>query len=299
MRAHEFITEGLSSKLYHYTTIPHALSILKDGAFKLASVVGSSHEHTINPTKYPYFLSTTRTKHGGYHDPYDQGVMFNLDGNYYQQHYKGMPVDYWGDKHLQHKYGRKHEAEDRIVSKSPSIPVDGVSEIHIFLSEKLEKDSKIPQYARNLMILAKQRGIKCFIYTDKSAWMNQQTAASVGIKQHPSLQGKNIPSYYRHNKYGDPVDRWMELISKNSTVSLSPRANDTLKNILYYYQPGRTMNADIDFSNARKPNSSGYNSLVKVIKFMQQQGYTSVADLVSHLHNKWRSIKDNEQNQGN
>ena len=68
MRAYEFITEGLSSKLYHYTTIPHALSILKDGAFKLASVVGSSHEHTINPTKYPYFLSTTRTKHGGYHD---------------------------------------------------------------------------------------------------------------------------------------------------------------------------------------------------------------------------------------
>jgi hypothetical protein len=31
---------------------------------------------------------------------------------------------------------------------------------------------------------------------------------------------------------------------------------------------------------------------------MQQQGYTSVADLVSHLHNKWRNIKDNEQNQG-
>ena len=184
-----------------------------------------------------------------------------------------------------------HRVDFRGYDASVSIEIGGDGAMRGFLSLEYRGTGNGHYY--NLI------NDDCFIYTDKSAWMNQQTAASVGIKQHPSLQGKNIPSYYRHNKYGDPVDRWMELISKNSTVSLSPRANDTLKNILYYYQPGRTMNADIDFSNARKPNSSGYNSLVKVIKFMQQQGYTSVADLVSHLHNKWRSIKDNEQNQGN
>lgn len=281
--------EGLSSKLFHFTDLQKAASILEDGYFKLSSVVGSSYEDQINPKEYPYFLSTTRTKFGGYHDPYSEGVMFNLNGDYYKQHYKGMPIDYWGDRGMNIP-GRRHEAEDRIVSKNPNIPIDGITEMHIFISDdKTKSRNYIPSYTRKVLFLAKKHNIPTYLYNDKSAWFNQQKNKAIPINAHPSLKGHMQPR--RSYRKSDQVKPWLELIIKNSRISLSDRAEKNLKNLLYYYTKGSSMGADTDFSNARKPNSDGYESLTKIINFMQQNNLKTVPELMAYLKNKWDKLK--------
>ena len=117
MRAKEFLTETLSRIVYHYTTLWPAAKILSSGEFALSSSLGSV-ELQYAPEGHPYFLSTTRTKTGGYHNHVgSQAVMFVLDGDYYNTKYPSKPIDYWGNRSPDNAYGRKHEAEDRLFSK--------------------------------------------------------------------------------------------------------------------------------------------------------------------------------------
>jgi len=299
MRAPEFITEGFSSKLFHYTDLAHATSILKDGEFKLSSVIGSSYESEINPKEYPYFLSTSRTKHGNYSkDPYAQGVMFNLDGNYYKHNLKGLPVDYWGDKHKQHEYGRRHEAEDRIVSKNSTIPLDGVTEIHIYLRPRSaddinKNDSKLPTYARTLIILAKQRGIPTYVYDDPSAWAYQRKDKVVPVTSNTALKGHTKPGRTYNSR--DQLKPWWDLITHSSTKQLDDYAKKELRNLLYYYRTSSSMGMDIDMSNSRKPGSSGYNTTVNIIKFMRNNKFVTIPELINFLYNKWSNIYNTEK----
>ena len=61
------IYEAVSSRIFHYTRVHIALKILTSGEFELASTVGDDAESHYAPKGYPYFLSTTRTRFGGYH----------------------------------------------------------------------------------------------------------------------------------------------------------------------------------------------------------------------------------------
>ena len=80
MKIIELLTESLSRISYHYTNARAALKILKSGKFELSSALGSVEQQYM-PKDKPYFLSTTRTRLGGYHDYVgSSAVMFVLDG---------------------------------------------------------------------------------------------------------------------------------------------------------------------------------------------------------------------------
>ena len=132
MRAAEIIVESLSRVAYHYTNISSALKILKSGEFELSSAPGSIEQQYAPPGK-PYFLSTTRTKLGDYHRSRgaSYGVIFALDGNWFNQRYKSGPIDYWQNRNPQATSHRGHEAEDRVFSSEPTIPINGVTAIHV------------------------------------------------------------------------------------------------------------------------------------------------------------------------
>ena len=95
MKSTEFLTETLSRIVYHYTRLPAAAKIMQTGDFQLSSDLGSI-EQQYSPKGYRYFLSTTRTKTGGYHNSIgSDAVLFVLDGNWFNQHYISKPIDYW------------------------------------------------------------------------------------------------------------------------------------------------------------------------------------------------------------
>lgn len=288
MKVNELM-EGLSKQLYHYTRLGTALKILNDGVFKLSSSIGSNYEDQLGHKDYPYFLSTTRTKFGGYHDPYSDGVMFNLNGNYYASKYKGKPVDYWGDKHKQHEYGRRPESEDRILSKNPEIPADGIEEVHVFImpmtSHQVEKEySYLPNQVRQLFLICKKRGIPVFLYNDKKAWFSQDKSKVISIKDSPVFKGFKKPGKtYKRTDYLEPV---LELIYKKNRAELSSKADKLLYNIRYY----NDTSFENDFFNARKPGNEGYDSLNKIIRFMRSNKVNGIKDLQQYIKTKWENL---------
>ena len=82
--------------------------------------------------------------------------MFVIDGNWLNRHYKTKAIDYW-ERSWQHSNGtRTSESEDRVFSKTPEIPINGVIAVHVLLKEQSENRS--PE-VRTILITAKKQGI--------------------------------------------------------------------------------------------------------------------------------------------
>jgi hypothetical protein len=288
MQINEIITESLSRVVFHYTNNKTALSILNSGVFQLSSTLGSI-EQQYAPKGYPYFLSTTRTRHGGYHDIIgQQATLFVLDGNWFNRHYISRPIDYWENRDPTKSHHRAHEAEDRVFSKEPTIPISGVTAVHIYCEP--DADPEVKAWTRQALISAKRNGIEAYFYTDKNAWKNFNTKKQGDIN---ILKGQERTGGYisTHKGYLMP---WIELLQAKDKSQLSKRADNIRYNLGYTYdreEAARGLSTDL--SNARKPNSGADRAnAVKLIKFMQQNGLATVKDLVDALANKWTPKKN-------
>ena len=88
-------------------------------------------------------------------------------------------MDYWGNRDPSKLSHRKHEAEDRVFSSEPSIPVDGVTAIHLYVDTEAEPEIKA--WARKTLLAAKQRKIATHFYTDQAAWHNFDTRKQADV----------------------------------------------------------------------------------------------------------------------
>jgi hypothetical protein len=285
MQIKEIVTESLSRVAFHYTNNKTALSILNSGVFQLSSTLGSV-EQQYAPKGHPYFLSTTRTRRGGYHDIIgQQATLFVLDGDWFNRHYISRPIDYWENRDPTKSHHRAHEAEDRVFSKEPTISIDGVTAVHMYCEP--EADPEVKAWTRQALISAKRNGIAAYFYTDKNAWRNFDTKKQGNINL---LKGQERTGGYisRHRGYLMP---WIELLQAKDKSQLSKRADQIRYNLAYTYDKAEAASSlSTDLSNARKPNSGADRAnAVKLIKFMQQNGLATVKDLVDALANKWKN----------
>jgi len=290
MRAHEFLIESVSSVVYHYTNLPAARKILTSGEFQLSSVLGSI-EQKYAPRGYPYFLSTTRTRRGGYHDAgFDayHGVLFELDGTWYNRYYPGGPVDYWGNRDPEQSHHRKHEAEDRIYSKDPAISAGGVRSVHVLATADAEPNHRAQ--ARAVLIAAKKQNIPVYYYDDQSAWLNQDVRKTADVRQ---LTGQD-PARGRISRHRGYLLPWVELIQAQDKTQLSKKADSIRYSLNFGYdQQSAAQGLGTDLSNARKPNSGAdRENAVKIIRYMQQHRLNTVPELVDHLATKWTKQVD-------
>ena len=290
MRAQEFITESISPVVYHYTGPHAAKKILQSGQFELSSVLGSI-EQQYAPADHPYFLSTTRTRRGGYHDAsyaMSKGVLFVLDGRWYNSRYPGGPVDYWGNRDPEQSHHRKHEAEDRIFSKKPSIPIGGVTGVHIFVTPEAEDNTKAQ--ARGALILAKRAGIPAYYYDNQASWVNLDTKKTGDVAQ---LTGQDAARGWVSRRPGY-LEPWLELVSAKTQSQLSKKADDIRYNLGYTYdRQSAAQGLATELSNARKPDSGpDRENAVKLISYMRQQRISTVPELVDHLASRWTKQVD-------
>ena len=296
MRITEIITESLSRVAYHYTGLHAAEKILKSGNFELSSAPGSIEQQYAPPGR-PYFLSTTRTKTGGYHQgTIWRGVMFVLDGDWFNQRYKSGPVDYWGNRGTGM---RASEAEDRVFSAEPTIPVDGVSAVHVFVdsnqpdSDNLRANRAV---ARKVLIAAKTRGIAAYFYDDHKAWLQQDTSKTAQVSQ---LQGNKPANYYRGMRRRTYMHNWLELMGAQAQNQLSKDADHTRYNLNYDYdRDAAAKSLEVDMSNARKPDSGPEReSAVKIIRYMNQHKLNTIRQFVDHIAKKWQDIMQVDKTQ--
>jgi len=280
------LDESLSRIVYHYTTAWAASKILATGKFELSSSLGSI-EHQYAPKGYHYFLSTTRTPRGGYHATIGQSaIMFVLDGNYYNSKYPSKPVDYWQNRDPAKSHHRTHEAEDRLFSKEPSIPINGVTAVHVFVRE--DADPNVKGLARIVLLEAKKRDIPVYYYTDESAWRNLDTTKTSQINTLAG-QRKVGRSFRRHRGWLIP---WLEVLQATDSSQLSSNAKGIIRNLdNNYYQKETAKGLANELSNARKPDSGpDRKNAAKIINYMKQNKLTSISEFVDAMAKKWEAL---------
>ena len=289
------LTERATSVLYHYTSTNAALKILTSGNFELASTTGNKSEEQYAPKGRPFFLSLTRTPQGDYHRYVGTGaVLFKMDGDWFNSRYVVKPIDYWERAWLHSDGTRSREAEDRVFSAEPTIPISSITEVHVLLKEQDEFRS--PR-TRMLMFVAKKQGLPVFLYTDEQAWRLLDRRRAKTVKDAADvLRGAQVPSG-PSRKPTDYVKPWIELITKDDQAHLSDRAQRLLKTMRYYGRPDEDQNMSVDLSNARKPDAGDRASAVWLIKYMQSNGFKSTLELKNSIEDKWNKIIDAQQQQ--
>ena len=289
MRATEFLIERISSRVFHYTRVTTALKILQSGKFELSHTLGTSWEAQFAPQGYPYFLSTTRTRHGGYHGWLGQdAVLFELDGDFYNQRYPGKAVDYWNNRDPAKDHHKAHEAEDRIFSKEAAIPA-AIRAIDLYIAP--DADDAARARTRQVIILAKKAGIPVNLFNDQEAWRMRDTRKLGDVSQ---LTGQDPARGYVSSRRGGYLKPWMELMQAKTKAQLSKDADRRRYDLQYTYdKQGLTKSLAVDLSNARKPGPDpDRNNAIRIIQFMQQNGLATVEDFVNYLADKWKNVKE-------
>jgi hypothetical protein len=215
--------------------------------------------------------------------------MFVLDGQWFTQRYKVKPIDYW-DRSWLHSPDRSREAEDRVFSKTPNIPINGIREVHAFIKEQSEWRS--PEL-RNLLILAKKRGIATYMYNDENAWRLQDTRKALSVQQMGPLLKGVMPVAHQYRPSTDYLAPWIELIHKKSKAELSDRAEKLRYNLVYYGSRYENEDSGLsnDLANERKPGNTGYDTATKLVQAMRKAGFTTPLQLKNALVKKWENIK--------
>jgi hypothetical protein len=284
----ETINEALSKIVYHYTGVTAALNIMASGNFELTSSLGSV-EAQYAPKNKPYFLSTTRTKLGGYHDFIGStAVMFVMDGDYYNSRYYSKSIDYWENRDPAKSHHRAHEAEDRIFNNKPTIPINGVTNIHVYVNIG-SADANMREKARQLLILAKKRNINTYFYTDPRAWKKLDTRKTTDVSVLKGAVKVAKPYHSAHKGYLLP---WIEVMFAKEKSQLSKDADKLVYSLNgpAYYKQDIVKGLMNDLSNSRKPGTGiDRGNVVKIIKYMQQNKLNTVAELVNHLTEKWKN----------
>jgi hypothetical protein len=215
--------------------------------------------------------------------------MFVIDGNWLNSKYKVKPMDYW-DRMWNHEGSqRTRESEDRVFSRAPHIPIDGVTAVHVLLRTPMENRSS---EVRNIMILSKTRGIPTFLYSDDNAWRLQDTRRAISPSTASDLlrgpTGKGYSS--RGRNFLEP---WLELIYKNKKEDLSTYGEKLRYHLVYHGRNYRDDDCGLsnDMSNARKPDSDAdYRIANKITDYMLRNKLPNTLALKNAIVDKWDNI---------
>lgn len=299
------LTESATDVLYHATTSLGARDILRDGEFKLTASLGT-YEHEYSVRNRPYFLSTTRSKTGDYHARYPSigSTVFALDGRWLGQRYAVRPIDYWGSAWVHNKSGRTRESEDRVYSRTNTIPLTPVTAIHVYIQhqtpEKIERsldpEARTRDFARSdayrwdeireMSQLAEQRGIPVYIYYNLRDWKVQNTARAEHPEDVIELQHglQREPYNYTPDRTFGPL---LELITTDPSdeSKLSTTAARLLYNIRWYSDTYKGLESDMH--NSRKASSSDYRDAVTVVSYMSRNKLRTMRELMDAIKTKW------------
>lgn len=292
--------EAVQQKLFHFTYLNNAVNILDSKKFYLTASIGNQTERAFSKKNKFYFLSTTRSKLGDYTtqniSPQFGQVVFNLNGDWFNNNYSGKAVDYWG------RSLGKNEMEDRVINDTPEIPLPSdltkvISEIHVFMNISEAKKSKM---LRKLIVLAKRNNIPIFFYNTDKAFILQNKNKAFDMKQLIEFFKENEPesSYtYRSRYTRDWLSKYRELYYKKNLNKLSDDARKTAYNIsfssLYKDDVVRSLSADLHNMKTGK-NDDDRKSLYKLLQIFKKEGFKTPTDFIDAMSEKWRNIYEEQ-----
>lgn len=167
--------------VFHITNQGRAAAILLSDRFELKPSDGTAAEEDIS--RGTYYLSTTRSKLGAFtkRTIYTNSAIFVLNGTELAHRYKIKPVDYWqsGDHKDARLRTESDEAEDRVLSKTPTIPARKyVLEVHAHVGEKGEQSERAAIMLKRICLLKK---VPAFFYRSVEDLMRMDKRKSVEL----------------------------------------------------------------------------------------------------------------------
>ena len=291
--------ESVSSIVYHSTRLYNAAQIMNDGRFRLTASPGTDTERRLQRGNKQYYLSTTRSKVGDYtlHNFHTDGVVFVLNGDWFNYNYKGGPVDYWAGNGFKTSEvglkGRYSEMEDRVFSDEPFIPLPKdpralIKAVHILF--KPDNDTRRNQYMRILLTKVKQMGIPHYVYEDEAAFLLQDTRKAIPITSE-FIQGLANPNVEKIGSSWprlttDYLKGWREIYFGKEKPKLSKEGKRVIDKVLYSTRDAYSgLSADIH--NVKAKADPG---LIKLLKIFKQMGISSSNQYVDAMREKWAPI---------
>lgn len=181
---------GLSSVLYHATSLRNATNIVAKNRFELVAAEGNPSE--LKLLGGVYYMSMSRVPTGGYivRNTGRNSAIIQIDGRKLGTKYKGAPVDYWAGK------SEYQEAEDRVISNRPFInnATSYITAIHAI--------GDAPQFKAHLFELYRQCKLKkvpLFLYEDNPRAL---------ITLNPKYRINTVPTREVQDRYPDPQHRY-------------------------------------------------------------------------------------------
>lgn len=299
------INEGLSSVLYHATSLIGAESILRQDRFQLANIVATKAERRLQ--KEFYFISFARSLTSEFTRflyPSTGDVIFKIDGDSLSKNYKGSPVNYWSGT-------SKRELEDRLVLDTPII--EGakrfIQEIYIYVGGK-DSNNEIgflseseQSFIRKIVISAKKSDIPVFIYKRKIDLISRNKANSISLED-LDLSGQY---WYRYNiNWESKANPWLfvlynmyitdkkEELMKYLTATEREKLEDFYVNIPrghasndmeINYVKNVILDIEKSIDNISKTNSTISN---KIISIMKREGWKSIEEFFNAMKEKWQ-----------
>jgi len=305
------LTEGISSVLYHATSLKNAASIIESNEFRLAPTFKNGAEVSTGSTKL-FFLSTTRSKTGNYTlisaGNRDGDAILVLDGDALGNNYSGKPVDYWG-RTFRKETPTKNEMEDRIYNDNPTIPnaLRYIREIHV-----LFKDKEISSNSRSYLVELKKSGIPIWLYDDVKSYILQIKDNAKPLSEFLLSKWKNRNIYpqidrdatdkllrRRAKKTGNKKELekrsyglkfWFELLTIpiNQFDNLNFDMRNAISNLYGFYGTDmkNSLNADLQ-NESGKPQWSK-----RLAPIMRKNGLRTSGDIFNFIKSRWETVAD-------
>jgi hypothetical protein len=185
MRIKELL-ESASAVLYHTTEGTKAIDILQSNNFILSSIEKDGTDPFYSPRNgWQYYLSTTRIAGDRFsrtlaetNEGYRNTVTFKLDGTWFNKKgYITTPVNWYAIFYGRDHDSRESEYEDRIWSKTGTIPNTPITECHVLLT-----DINFLSEVQKIDSLCKSKNIACYIYDDIEKWLLRRPKLSKSLK---------------------------------------------------------------------------------------------------------------------
>lgn len=275
------ITESVSPIVYHFTEHVNALNIIKTENFRLSPAFRNDVEEEY--AKKLYFLSTTRSRQGSYHQGNSSGVLFVIDGNAVNARYKGGPVDYW-----QRSGMGGDEMEDRIHHTKPLIPIKGIVKGIEVLFDIDNGSEVLARVTYLLYAYAKKNGIAFAAYKNRKDFLTKNKKNAYDHKTLMKMKdGETIDTSYndkrnvrdalrpeRHDLYN-----FVEIYYRDYEA-LSKEAKELYHKINEYSDTINSLRADITNATGMSGASPFRRKLVDAIgKLMRKENVDKFSEL--------------------
>lgn len=276
-------TESVSSIVYHFTSLRKAYNIIVQGEFRLSpTFIHPSNVETRFSKNY-YYLSTTRSKLGNFHQSEHMGAMFKLDGDKINRNHKGIAVDYYAD------LGGSKEMEDRIISNKSTLPFkNNVLSIDILLSEEYMTDIDA-RIAFFIYVYGKKNGIPVLVYTNRRAFINSDKRKALSYDIIKTFKnGETIPSFeQKRHQLKELIGLYHKPYHKLNKEELTVR-NEIIKNPDFKY----SIRTDLDSQVSSLGGKSYIKKIGEILKKEKMRSYVELLNLLRE-----RFIHEDEKRQ--